>query len=107
MSLQSRYYLQGRLYSPRGYEQISGPSAATGLTIPSERATVARIQAVSQNIRWRDDGTSPTASVGMQLAAGNELWYDGDLTAFELIEESAGAEVNISYYDSTISDQAR
>lgn len=107
MSLQSRYYLQGRLYTPRGYEQVTGPSSATSLTIPAERTTVARIQALAQNIRWRDDGTAPTATVGMQLAAGDELWYDGDLTAFQFIEESAGAEVNVSYYDSSIANQAR
>lgn len=83
--------------APLGYEQITDVSLATGLSVPSG-ADFALIQAVSQNVRWRDDGTSPTASVGMQLTAGDTLRYDGDLSAFEAIEDAASAELNITYY---------
>lgn len=83
--------------APLGYEQVTTLSAAAGLTPPSG-ADRALIQAVTQDVRWRDDGTSPTASVGMLLAAGSTLDYDGDLSTFEAIETAASAELNVSYY---------
>lgn len=83
--------------APKGYEQISDVSAAVSLTVPAG-ADFALIQALAANVRWRDDGTAPTATVGVQLAAGSTLAYDGDLSAIQLIEESAGAEVNVAYY---------
>ncbi len=82
---------------PKGYEQISSLATAQSLTKP-EGAHFALIQAVTQNVRWRDDGTDPTASVGMQLEAGQQIPYYGDLDTFKVIEESASAEVNVSYY---------
>jgi len=55
---------------------------------------------VSENaaIRWRDDGVAPTASVGMPLAAGVTLQYDGDISRVRFIQQTAGAKLNISYY---------
>jgi hypothetical protein len=49
-------------------------------------------------VRWRDDKTSPTASIGMPLAVGIPLQYDGDLTNIQFIEQVGGAKLNISYY---------
>lgn len=82
---------------PVGYEQVTDLSSASGLTVPSG-ADFALVQAVTQDVRWRDDGTSPTGSVGMVLAAGDTLSYDGDLSTFEAIETSASAELNVAYY---------
>lgn len=78
------------------YQQLS-PSGVTALTVPGG-ATMALIQAVTQNVRWRDDGTNPTNSVGMRISAGEEFWYTGDLDAIKFIEEVASAELNVSYY---------
>lgn len=83
--------------SPKGYEQITSLSSASGLTPPTG-SDFALIQAVAQAIRWRDDGTSPTATVGMHLAAGDVLRYEGDLSAFQAIEEASAAELNVTYY---------
>jgi hypothetical protein len=58
----------------------------------------ALIVAEGQAVRWRDDGTAPTATVGMPLAVGIPLQYDGDLTNIKFIEQVAGAKLNISYY---------
>jgi hypothetical protein len=81
-----------------GYQQITNLAAAVGLTVPAN-ATYALIRAVTQSVRWRDDGTSPTGTVGMLLAvAPDELRYDGDLKAIKFIETAASAELNISYY---------
>jgi hypothetical protein len=49
-------------------------------------------------VRWRDDGIAPTASVGMPLAAGVTLQYDGDISRVRFIQQTAGAKLNISYY---------
>lgn len=88
-----------------GYQQITTLSSATALTVPvvdanglSAKPTLALIVSETQAVRWRDDGVDPTASVGMPLAAGVTLQYDGDLSRIRFIEQAAGAILNISYY---------
>ena len=89
-----------------GYQQITSLSSAQGLTIPEidptsglkAMPTFAIIVSETQAVRWRDDGTAPTASVGMPLAAGVTLQYDGDLKKIRFIEQTASAKINISYY---------
>lgn len=88
-----------------GYQQISDLSSAVGLTVPTltpngsnTKANFALIIAETQNVRWRDDGVAPTASVGMLLVAGVPLQYDGDLSKIKFIEATASAKLNISYY---------
>jgi len=80
-----------------GYQQITSLSASAALTVPSG-ATLALIVPETQNVRWRDDGTAPTASVGMPIFVGASLSYDGDLNRIRFIEETASAKLNISYY---------
>ncbi len=80
-----------------GYEQITSLNTVKNLTPPAT-ATYAIIQAETQAVRWRDDGTAPTSSVGMTIAAGGELRYDGTLTAIKFIEATASAKLNVSYY---------
>lgn len=80
-----------------GYQQITSLSSATGLTVP-QGATLALIVPETQNVRWRDDGTNPTASVGMPIFVGASLSYDGDFNRIKFIEETASAKLNISYY---------
>lgn len=84
--------------NPVGYQQITSLSSAVGLTVPTN-ANVAMIQAESKGVRYRDDGTNPTASVGVQLASGSAFVYAGDLFAIKFIEESASAKLNILYYE--------
>lgn len=88
-----------------GYQQITSLSSATGLTVPSKdvqglnaRPSIALITPEGQAVRWRDDGVAPTATVGMPLAVGVTLQYDGDLTQIKFIEQTASAKINISYY---------
>jgi hypothetical protein len=88
-----------------GYQQITSLTAAQGLTVPqrdlsglNQRPTFALITPLTGNVRWRDDGVAPTASIGMPLAAGVTLQYDGDLTRIRFIDNGGTAELNISYY---------
>ena len=87
-----------------GYQQIT-PNTATGLTVPAnapdgskQQATFAIITPEGQNVRWRDDGTDPTASVGMPIFVGTSLLYDGNLTNLRFINMVTGCRVNVSYY---------
>lgn len=88
-----------------GYQQITTLTSATGLTVPSVdvnglscKPSLAIITAETKGVRWRDDGVDPTSTVGMPLAAGTTLQYDGDLTKIKFIEQEASAKLNISYY---------
>ena len=88
-----------------GYQQITSLSSAASLTVPQTdlnglacKPSLALITAEGQAVRWRDDGIAPTASVGMPLASGGTLQYDGDLTKIQFIEQTASAKINISYY---------
>lgn len=80
-----------------GYEQITSLSAATALTVPGG-ATLAVITPESQSVRWRDDGTNPTSSVGMPLTLLTTLSYDGNLKNIRFIQQAASATLNVCYY---------
>jgi hypothetical protein len=82
---------------PMGYTQDKTLTVAKGLN-PPNGARVAVIQAITQNVRWRDDGTAPTAAIGMRLAAGTDMLYTGDMHAIRFIQETATAELNVTYY---------
>lgn len=98
MSGRMRFALDGRL-SPAGYAQITDLSSATALSVPSGNL-LTLIQAEVEGIRYRDDGTNPTSSVGMLIEAGQTLVYNGDPKELRLIAASVGAIANISYYRS-------
>lgn len=87
----------GDFDNPKGYQQITSLSSATALTVPDGTGLV-MIQAETQSIRWRDDGTNPTASVGMIIAVGDVLFYTGKSKNIKLIETTASAKANVSYY---------
>ena len=78
------------LAAPLALAQPPPPSLPAPLTVC--------VGGETQNVRWRDDGTAPTASVGMPLAAGETLNYDGDLNRIRFIQQSSGAVLNVSYY---------
>lgn len=81
---------------PLGYEQILDLSSATPLSVPVNADTALVIP--TADVVWRDDGVDPTAAVGMPLAAGQTILYDGDLSAIRFILVSASAQLNVSYY---------
>lgn len=87
----------GIRYAALGYQQITSLGSATALTVPAG-ATTAFIQAEAQAVRYRDDGTDPSATVGQPLAVGVLLVYTGPLRTVKFIEQTSGAKLNISYY---------
>jgi len=90
-------YVADDKLTPQGYYQLTSLSSVK--SIAGGNGRVALIQALNQNVRWRDDDTNPTSTVGMRLYAGESFWYTGDIAKFRVIEEASGAEVNISTYE--------
>lgn len=94
--------LKDSALQPMGYQQITSLGASTALTVPNG-AKFALIQAEAQAVRYRDDGTAPTATIGMWLAPTSAtayiaLWYSGKLGSLRFIQSTAGAILNVSYY---------
>src|SRR6266446_6704820 len=88
-----------------GYAQLTSIDASTlissatfgsaaGAGIPLGTSLLL-ITPQTQAIRWRDDGTAPTATVGYPLASGSELRYTGNnLGNLRVISQVAGAAIN-------------
>lgn len=82
-----------------GYQQISAATlaAATALTVPGGTHT-AFIQCETLDVRWRDDGTNPTASIGMILQAGQTLVYSVTAFPIKFIRTGGTSILNVTYY---------
>lgn len=96
-----------------GCYQATGVSAATSLAtvaggaIPSSPvpATFAVVQTESAS-RWRDDGTAPTASVGMPLAASTPVYFSSmlltsgtfPLSNIQLIPTTGSMTIDVCFY---------
>lgn len=90
-----QYYIAERCL---GYQQITSLSAAVGLTVPVG-TTLMLIRPEGQPVRWRDDATAPTATVGQPLNVGDELRYTAlGQGIIKFIEQTASAKLNITYY---------
>lgn len=87
--------------SALGYTQVTNVSAAVGVgTIPAGTETVL-LQATTQNVRYRDDNTAPTGTVGMRLVANTIYEFTvAQVAQMKFIEEAASAVLNISFYGS-------
>ena len=95
--------------TPLGYCQFTAQSSAqllsavtptsTTTCTPPARATWAQITVETAGVRWRDDGTAPTASIGMPIAAGGVFTYNGNMGAIQFIAQSGSPVVDISFYD--------
>lgn len=81
------------LLTPAGFVAMA-PTVATTLGPIPKGARIAIINAVGA-LSWRDDGTAPTATIGMLVAAGGTFQYTGNLASLQLISAAA---VNVSFY---------
>lgn len=69
-----------------------------GANIP-DGSNMILLQAEDQDIRWRDDGTDPTATVGNLIAAGAIIEYNAmPLKNLKIIAATAGAILNANFY---------
>lgn len=88
--------------TPKGYQQITVSTSAVALTVP-KNATSAIIIVQDQTVRWRDDGTAPTATVGMPVFPGNVIQLNSaqqiaDFRAIRDTSADSDAILNITYY---------
>jgi hypothetical protein len=91
-----------RILTPLGYAQVAAGSLTPAQGLPSipKGATIALLQAEGSNARWTDDGSTPTATVGMLLlnaAAGEQMYY-GDLSKIKVIQTAGTTILNVTYY---------
>jgi len=84
--------------TPMGYVQVTDLSSAVGIGTVPPGTQLALITPEGQNIRWRDDGTDPTATVGMLLTTGQTISYNGPIEKFRAIEVESGGILNVSLY---------
>lgn len=86
------------ILKPLGHEQLAS-IVDEALTVPTGAQRVHLVASV-QSVRFRDDGTNPTASVGIKITAGaaRPFLYRGDLDAFRMTQVSLGAIVDATYY---------
>ena len=88
---------------PGGYLPLGGAqfalsvSSATALTVPTG-AVWATICVEGQAVRYRDDGTNPTASTGMPIASGACIAYAGNLAAIKFIAQTGSPTIDVIYY---------
>jgi len=86
------------LATPLGYQQLPVSTPAVGLTVPTG-ATFCYITVVTADVMYRDDGTDPTATVGMPIALGTQNFlYAGNLAAIRFISTTGTAVLNVLYY---------
>lgn len=86
---------------PAGYQKLTVSNSAVGLTVPIN-SDIAIIVCDDANVRYRDDGTDPTATDGMPVESGQTLAVEGDnsLADIRFIRQaSTDATLHISYYD--------
>lgn len=98
--------LATRFVEADGFEQITSLGTVKTLTVPTG-ARGAILSATTQNVRFRADGTNPTASIGNLLIAGsNPFVIMGHSTAegqevleqLKFIEVTGSAVLNVSYF---------
>lgn len=90
-----------------GFQQITDLSSSTALTLPTAPAPKGcLVQAEAQNVRYRTDGTAPTAGIGLILYAGdpptvlseaNGFTAEG-LALLRFIEAAPSAKLNVVYF---------
>lgn len=83
-----------------GHHTYTPGAAASTVFIPKQARGIL-VQALTQNIRYTLDGTSPTAGSGFQLKAGDPPLYIelGDRINLKVIRETSGAVLEYEFCD--------
>lgn len=91
------------VWTALGYQQISPVTTPSILTVPNG-ARMAMICAETNAVRYRDDGTAPTATVGMLIpitsptSIDNCIMYSGPLPSILFQQVTSPATLDVSYY---------
>lgn len=94
-----RYWAEAGDHDNARFVQISVLTSAIALPAIPERINYVMIQAEGKDVRYRDDGVAPTASIGLILYAGDPpSKFVGGVKALKFIESSASAKLNVRFY---------
>lgn len=98
-------------YAPYPLSDVGGAqyglacTTSTALTVPAA-AKHCIINVNTQAVRWTTDGTAPTSSKGMHVAAGGQISFmDLNIDYFALIrsllviQEASAATLDVMYFD--------
>lgn len=88
---------------PVGHVQQTVSTAAVALSTIPLKANKVLIITETDTLRWRDDGTDPTSTVGMILYPGNALVLDSraSINNFKAIRDTSSSSditLNAAYY---------
>lgn len=83
-------------FSPTGSHVSQSVSGVYSPTTPGD-ATKVLVQAITQNIRFTLDGTTPTSSVGFRITAGDPPMVIPVSGSVKFIEEIAGAVLQLQW----------
>lgn len=87
---------------PLGYEQKTVSTTAVGLTSIPAGASRAIVMVEAQSLRYREDGTAPTSSVGVLCVATTrfELESRQAILDFKAIRSgSTDSVISVNYYN--------
>ena len=82
------------------YVQVAaGGADAAYSVVPPDGAEYAEIAVSAQAVRWRADGTAPTAAIGMPVPVGQTVVFAlQQLSQLKIIAQVAGAALDITFY---------
>lgn len=85
---------------PLGYQQLSVGGTAVGFTLPTTATVrIAVVMVEDASIRYRDDGTDPTAAIGTLVTANTGIVVCGPAAAtFKAIQVTTAANLSIHFY---------
>ena len=84
-----------------GYCQLSVSTAVKLSTCSSgvpAGSVVAYIIPETAAVRYREDGTNPTTTVGVPVAVGQQLIYSGNLNVVTFVAQSGTSTLNVAFY---------
>jgi hypothetical protein len=80
------------------YALSVGSGSPTTLTVPTGAThAIVSVDSGGSDIRWTVDGTTPTATVGVVLSAGDAMLVDS-VAAFKMIGRTATATAQVAYF---------
>ena len=91
------------IYNVKDRETISSVSSSVGFTSGKLTSSLiyAFIQAIDGDIRFTEDGTTPTSSLGVRLTQDSsvEIWGTTAMADFRCIDDGGTAKLEVIFYE--------
>lgn len=94
--------IPGKTWPVASGKEMLSPTISTTVTLtPPKGASFALMQPLGADVRWWDDGSTPTVSQGFVMVSGALYTYAGDLKTFRAIAASGTPTLSVNYYRSS------